>query len=69
VLQNPRGNVDRGSNFRDPSRVFDLQTVQRIVPIANFANAQILVRASNYFGKRSHRAIVTPEIKNARLWL
>src|SRR5262245_39310433 len=52
--QNARRNVDRRADSCDPAGIFDLQTVQRIVPIAHFANPQVTVRITDNVGKRRH---------------
>src|SRR5258708_3267450 len=42
--QNSRGDIYRGTDFGDVARVFDLEAVERVWPILDFANTQILIR-------------------------
>ena len=53
--QDARRDIHRRANFRRAAGVFDLQTVQRIVPIADFANAQVVVGVLNNFRQSRHR--------------
>src|SRR6266700_4518094 len=52
--QNSRRHIHGRSDFRDAPRVFDLQTVERILPVANFPNPQVAVCVFNYFGEGRH---------------
>src|SRR5262245_41671164 len=54
LRQNARRNINRRSDARDTTGIFDLQTIKRIVPIANVTNAQILVGVTDNLGKRRH---------------
>src|SRR5215510_1390706 len=56
--RNARRNIDRRADARDPTGIFDLQTVERIVPIAHVTNMQIPVRVTYDFGKRRHDYLV-----------
>ena len=55
-FQCARRGVDSRANFRHRSRVFDLQPVQRVVPIGDLVDAQGFVAISNDLRKRGHVA-------------
>src|SRR5436853_5950107 len=52
--QNSRRDIYSGTDFGDVARVFDLQAVERVWPIFDLANAQILVRVFDNLRKRRH---------------
>ena len=49
-----RGRVNRRAQLCDGAGVFDLQSIERIWPIADLANAQMFVRVGNNLTERSH---------------
>ena len=49
-----RGRVNRRAQLCDGAGVFDLQSIERIWPIADLANAQMFVRVGNKLTERSH---------------
>ena len=58
LCQNARGNIDRRAETRYASGIFNLQTIERIVPIADLLNAQETVGITNDLSKRRHEASV-----------
>src|SRR5262245_41336330 len=54
LRQNARRNINRRSDARDTTGIFDLQTIKRIVPIANVTSPQIPVSVTDNLGKRRH---------------
>src|SRR5881227_3343829 len=49
-----RRNIDRSADARHAAGVFDLEAVQRIVPVAHFPNTQKVVSVSDNFRKWRH---------------
>src|SRR4051794_23901177 len=47
ALDRPRGGIYRRADLRNRARVLHLQAVQSILPIVDFANAQMFVRVGN----------------------
>ena len=54
LSQNARGDIHRRANFCDAAGVFGLQSIQRVWPVFDLANAQIFAGVFNYFGERRH---------------
>src|SRR6266498_2064505 len=49
--------VNSSRNLGNASRVFDLQTIERVVPIAYFTNAQKIICIVNNFRERNHDSV------------
>src|SRR4029453_8853808 len=63
--RNARRNINPRTDARDPARIFDLETIKRIVPIAYVANPQEAVGITDDLVKRSHEASVKAFVPNA----
>src|SRR6266511_4365111 len=50
--------VNSSRNLGNASRVFDLQTIERVVPIAYFTNAQKIICIVNNFRERNHDSVL-----------
>src|ERR1700686_2617214 len=52
--EDARGDIYRRTDSCDAAGVFDLQSIERVWPVLDLANAQIFVGIFNYFGERRH---------------
>ena len=53
-IDRARRSINRRADLRDRTRVLHLETVQRIRPVLDFTNAQMLVRIGNNLRKSRH---------------
>src|SRR5438309_2782108 len=54
--EDPGGKIHRRGSLRHALGIFDLKTVERVRPIFDFLNAQVVVGVFDNFGKRRHWA-------------
>jgi hypothetical protein len=61
--QNARRNVNRSSDARYATGIFDLETIKRIIPIAYLANTQEAIGVTDNLGKRRHDVFLAPKAR------